>query len=130
MKPVRLISPPGTYFITFTTWQRQRLFVVESYVRLFLKTLYGYRRDGRYRMYAFVLMPEHVHLLLTPADEVTIERAIQLIKGGIRTLSEKLSDGNVKCGSGDSPTTEFVICRILPTIRPIFIKIRSSLTVC
>ncbi len=27
-------------------------------------------------------MPEHVHLLLTPSDDVTIERAIQLIKGG------------------------------------------------
>jgi len=26
-------------------------------------------------------MPEHVHLLLTPASDVTIERAIQLIKG-------------------------------------------------
>src|SRR5207237_8522351 len=27
-------------------------------------------------------MPEHVHLLLTPALDVTLERAIQLIKGG------------------------------------------------
>jgi putative transposase len=27
-------------------------------------------------------MPEHVHLLLTPAHDVTIERAIQLTKGG------------------------------------------------
>jgi putative transposase len=26
-------------------------------------------------------MPEHVHLLLTPANDVTIERYIQLIKG-------------------------------------------------
>jgi putative transposase len=26
-------------------------------------------------------MPEHVHLLLTPAIDVTIERAIQLMKG-------------------------------------------------
>jgi putative transposase len=26
-------------------------------------------------------MPEHVHLLLTPAPDITIERAIQLIKG-------------------------------------------------
>jgi putative transposase len=26
-------------------------------------------------------MPEHVHLILTPATAVTIERAIQLIKG-------------------------------------------------
>jgi len=27
-------------------------------------------------------MPEHVHLLLTPGAEITLERALQLIKGG------------------------------------------------
>jgi len=27
-------------------------------------------------------MPEHAHLLLTPATDVTLEHAIQLIKGG------------------------------------------------
>jgi len=27
-------------------------------------------------------MPEHVHLLLTPANDVTVEHAVQLIKGG------------------------------------------------
>jgi putative transposase len=55
---------------------------VESYVRLFLKTIYGYRRQGKFQLHAFVLMPEHVHLLLTPAVDVTLERAVQLIKGG------------------------------------------------
>ncbi len=68
--------------MTFSTWQCRRLFVVESNVRLFQKTLYGYRREGRFELHAFVLMPEHVHLLLTPALDVTLERAIQLIKGG------------------------------------------------
>jgi len=82
MKPTRSMSPPGTYFVTFITWQRRRLFVVEPYVRLFLKTLYSYRRQGRFQLHAFVLMPEHVHLLLTPANDVTLERAIQFIKGG------------------------------------------------
>jgi putative transposase len=27
-------------------------------------------------------MPEHFHLLLTPANELTLERVVQLIKGG------------------------------------------------
>jgi putative transposase len=81
LKPGRLISPPGTYFVTFSTWDRRRLFVIESYVRIFLKTLYRHRREGRYELHAFVVMPEHVHLLLTPANDVTIERAVQLIKG-------------------------------------------------
>jgi putative transposase len=81
LKPVRRISPPGTYFLTFSTSQRRRLFVVENYARLFLKTLYHYRRERRYTLHAFVLMPDHVHLLLTPAQDVTIERAVQFIKG-------------------------------------------------
>ena len=82
MKPTRLISPPGTYFVTFSTFQRRRFFVVDSYARLFLKTLFGYRRQGRFELHAFVLMPDHVHLLFTPSAETTLERAMQLIKGG------------------------------------------------
>jgi putative transposase len=82
LKPTRSLNPHGTYFVTFSTWQRRRLFVVESFARLFLKTLYGYRRQGRFELHAFVIMPEHVHLLLTPGRGVTLERAIQFIKGG------------------------------------------------
>ena len=80
MKPIRALNPHGTYFVTFSTWERRRLFVVESYVRLFLKTLYGYRSQGRFELHAFVVMPEHIHLLLTP--EVTLEQSIHFIKGG------------------------------------------------
>jgi putative transposase len=58
------------------------LFVVENYVRLFLQTLYRYRREARFQIHAFVVMPEHVHLLLTPAPNVTLEHAVQLVKGG------------------------------------------------
>jgi putative transposase len=76
------MSPPGTYFVTFLTWQRRRLFVVEPHARLFLKTMYAYRRQGKFQLHAFVLMPEPAHLLLTPAEEITIERIVQLIKGG------------------------------------------------
>ena len=82
MKPTRRISPPGTYFVTATTFQRRRFFVVESYARLFPKTLYHYRRQGRFQLHEFVLMPDHSHLLITPASDVTLERAMQFIKGG------------------------------------------------
>ena len=82
MKPGRLISPPGTYFVTSRTWRSRRLFVVENYVRVFLTTLFRYRRDGYYKIHAFVVLPEHVHLLLAPAHDVPLERAVQLIKGG------------------------------------------------
>jgi len=82
VKPTRALNPHGTYFVTFSSWDRRRLFIVESYVRLFLKTLYAHRRQGRFELHAFVVMPEHVHLLLTPAPGITLERSIQFIKGG------------------------------------------------
>ena len=82
MKPSRVISPPGTYFFTFSTFQRARLFVVENYAKLFLKVLYYYNCQGTFLLHAFVVMPEHVHLLLTPAPTKTLERVVQLIKGG------------------------------------------------
>jgi len=81
LKPTRAISPPGTYFVTSITWQRRSLFVAEPMARLFLQTLYSYRRQGKFQLHAFVLMPEHFHLLLTPS-ETTLERAMQFIKGG------------------------------------------------
>ena len=82
MKPTRLFSAPGTYFVTSVTWQRRPLFRSDRLARLFLRTLYSYERQSRYLLHAFVLMPEHFHLLLTPAQGTTLERAVQLIKGG------------------------------------------------
>jgi putative transposase len=56
--------------------------VAEPYARLFLKIIYGYKRQGRFHLHAFVVMPEHVHLLFTPAIDISLERAMQFIKGG------------------------------------------------
>jgi putative transposase len=49
--------------------------------------LLEYRDEGHYQLQAFVLMPDHFHMLLTPSDTTTLERAVQLIKGDLRTPS-------------------------------------------
>ncbi|MHB1022627.1 MAG: REP-associated tyrosine transposase [Acidobacteriaceae bacterium] len=72
---------PGTYFITSATYNRRRLFQVISNAELFLETLQHYRREGHYKLHAFVVMPDHIHLLLTPQN-IALERAIGMIKGG------------------------------------------------
>ncbi len=50
--------------------------------RLFLDTLARYRNQGRFLIHEFVLMPDHFHLLLTPAPEISLEKVLQLLKGG------------------------------------------------
>jgi putative transposase len=73
-------SRPGTFFVTSGTDNRRRLFQVERNAELFLEILQHYRAEGHYKLHAFVVMPDHIHLLLTP--QATLERAIGLIKGG------------------------------------------------
>jgi putative transposase len=71
----------GTYFITTATCNRRRLFQVTANAELFVATLQRYRHKGCYKLHAFVVMPDHVHLLLTTQDS-TLERCIGFIKGG------------------------------------------------
>ena len=70
---------PGTYFVTTACWQRRRLFQVTRNADLFLSVLEHYREH--YLLHGFVIMPDHLHLMLSPID-ITLERAMQLIKGG------------------------------------------------
>jgi len=71
----------GTYFVTTQTWGRRSLFQVDELARLFIETLYNYRTKGNYFLHEFVVMPNHVHLIVTP-NAITLERTMQLIKGG------------------------------------------------
>jgi putative transposase len=80
--PTRLIHAPGTYFVTSRTWESQALFINERNAQAFIETLLDYRAAEKYQLHAFVVMPEHIHLLLTPALESSLERAVQLVKGG------------------------------------------------
>ena len=87
--PTRL-HKPGTYFITAPTYNRRRLFQVGATAELLLDTLQHYRREGHYKLHAFVVMPDHIHILLTP-EKIALERALMLIKGGFsRRLASKL----------------------------------------
>jgi len=78
--PTRATSH-GTFSITTQTHNRRTLFLVTATAELLIETLHHYRREGHYKLHAFVVMPDHIHLLLTPID-ITLERSIQLIKGG------------------------------------------------
>jgi putative transposase len=88
-KPTRATSH-GTFFITTQTHNRRTLFQVTANADLLIETLQHYRSEGHYKLHAFVIMPDHIHLLLTPTG-ITLERSIQLIKGGFsHRLASKL----------------------------------------
>jgi putative transposase len=71
-----------TFFVTFSTAGRRSLFQSEQFARLLLSVLGDNRLKRRFELHEFVIMPDHVHLLITPAPDVSLEKAVQYIKGG------------------------------------------------
>jgi putative transposase len=77
-----ILSSARTFFVTTKTSMGRRLLQVERNSSLLIEVLRSNAAARRFRVHDFVIMPDHVHLLLTVGSEMTIERAMQLIKGG------------------------------------------------
>ncbi len=67
----------GIRFLTFSCYNRLPL-LEDNRVKLdFVKTIAAVRLRCRFRLFAWVIMPTHVHLLLTPG--ITIARVPQIL---------------------------------------------------
>jgi putative transposase len=71
-----------TFFVTGPSYRRHDIFQSKRMQDLFLDVLRHYRREKKYLLHAFVLMPDHMHLLITPDPLLPLEKCVQLIKGG------------------------------------------------
>jgi putative transposase len=61
----------------------------------------GPRAQGKFELHEFVVMPDHFHLLLTPAPDVPLEKAVQLIKGGFSfRVKKELGSNSEIWGTG------------------------------
>jgi putative transposase len=82
-----------TYMITSATWGRRILFSKDAWARLLIDTLYHYRGSA-YLLHEFVVMPDHIHVLLTP--KTSLEKAVQFIKGGVSYRVKKELGSNME----------------------------------
>ena len=81
-KIARRVRQAGVYFVTTDTWERHALFVNSLIASIIVEQIVSCRDRGFYKLHAFAIMPEHLHLLTTPDEETTIEKAVQMVKGG------------------------------------------------
>jgi putative transposase len=92
----RRVRQAGIYFITTDTWERRRLFRKPDPARIVTEQIIDCRERGLYELHAFVLMPEHLHLLITPSEDASIEKAVMMIKGGSSYRIKKELSSHVK----------------------------------
>lgn len=78
---------------TTNTWERRHLFRNERWANLLIETIYHYRGSA-YLLHEFVVMPDHMHALLTPLT--SLEKAAQFIKGGFSYRAKKDLGSNLE----------------------------------
>jgi len=80
--PSQILSPSRTFFATTKTSMGRALLQSERNATLLIDVLRSYVAARKFQLHDFVVMPNHVHLLISVGDDMTIERAMQFIKGG------------------------------------------------
>ena len=71
-----------TFFVTSVSNGRRPALRPEKMARLLIDVFAENRSLSRFLLHEFVIMPDHFHLILTPAENVSLEKALQYIKGG------------------------------------------------
>ena len=69
-----------SHFLTFSCYRRQPNFSCPNTYDLFVQCLEEMRRRFSMRIYGYVVMPEHVHLLVNEPEPVSLAEAIHYLK--------------------------------------------------
>ncbi len=70
----------GAHFLTFSCFQRQPFLRSDRACRWFLENLTAAKTWAPFDLWGYVLMPEHVHVLLLPGEGVRISRILYQLK--------------------------------------------------
>src|ERR1700733_8298273 len=80
--PEEVLSRTRVFFVTTKTSMARHLLQSERNAVLLIDVLRSNVATGKFQLHDFVIMPDHLHLLMTLQGNVNVEKAIQLIKGG------------------------------------------------
>jgi putative transposase len=79
----RLHHSGQSHFVTFCCYHRRCLFTTEATCRIFESALERVRRSYGLCVYGYVVMPEHIHLLLSEPQRDTLADALKSLKQGV-----------------------------------------------
>ena len=84
-------SSQSLYFVTTQTAGRKPFFRHERWTRL-LTAVFKHYSENDFTLHAYVIMPDHLHVLITPRE--SLEKAVQLLKGGFSFRAKRDLDWN------------------------------------
>jgi len=96
-----------SHFVTFCCYNRRTSFTANPSKRIFENALERVRHSFGLSVYGYVVMPEHVHLLLSEPLQGTLADAIKSLKQGVsrRLLGKRNTSGKSATTISTSGTT-------------------------
>jgi putative transposase len=79
--PANILNSSRVFFATTKTSMSMRLLQSERNAGLLIDVLRSLIAENCFKLHDFVIMPDHIHLLIEVGDDMTIEKAMQLVKG-------------------------------------------------
>ena len=81
VKKRQVFNEPGHgHELTFSTYRRIKVFNDPECARIFLETLDRARQQLGFQIHAYVVMPEHVHVLILPPEGYDVSKILHRIK--------------------------------------------------
>ncbi len=84
--PEEALSSARVFFVTTNTSMGRRLLQSERNAMLLIDVLRSEVATGKFQLEDFVIMPDHLHLLITLQGDVTIEKACSLLRADSPTV--------------------------------------------
>ena len=86
----RYLEPGASYFVTSVVKDREKIFLSEKECKLLMVTMQFYKYYLDYKIYAFVIMPDHIHAIIQPREEFNISVIMNKIKGNFGNNYNKI----------------------------------------
>ncbi len=81
MKRISYNLPNHAHYLTFSCYRRQKLLLHDEICLELIKTWDEVRRKGEFAIWSYVIMPEHIHLLIHPRNEdYEMSKILRLLK--------------------------------------------------
>ena len=110
-KLVRIYGHGHLHFVTFSCYRRQRLLGGVRARNLLVKVLGNVRKRYEFALVGFVVMPEHVHLLIGEPKKGNPSKVIQALK---QSVSRRLWRKRRGKSSPNQMKLEFAVAEKLP----------------
>jgi len=104
----RIYKKGATYFVTSVTYQRQPYFGDPILADLFVHVLWSGSQLKDFVVHGYVVLPDHVHLLIEPRGKANYSDAMQNVKRVFSLQANQIMFSNVESAGDD-------IYRHLPT---------------